>query len=300
MLEKPKYVIVVVGPTAVGKTKVAIELAQYLNTEIISADSRQCYREMNIGVARPSEEELQAAPHHFIASHSIHQPFTAADFEEQALQKAQEIFSRKDHLILAGGTGLYVRAFLEGLDEIPDVPEDIRKLIQESYNKNGFDWLQHQVQEKDPLFFANGEIKNPHRLLRALEVVEATGKSILHFQTKEKKTRPFQTIQIGLELEREVLYNRINQRVLTMMEMGQEAEARSLFPYRHLTALQTVGYAELFDHFEGKHSLQRAVELIQQHTRQYAKRQLTWFRRQHQLEWFTPDAINDIRAYLKF
>lgn len=296
MSGKTKYVIAVVGPTAVGKTRVAIDIARELDTEIISADSRQCYREMNIGVARPTPEELAAAPHHFIASHSVQDPLTAADYEQQALAKAEKIFLEKDHLVLVGGTGLYIRAFLEGLDPIPDVPDDIRRQVQESYALNGIEWLQQQVREKDPLYFKEGEIQNPHRLLRALEVAEATGQSIISFQKREKKQRPFQTIMIGLDLPRPELYQRINDRVLQMMKDGQEAEARSLYHLKHLPALQTVGYSELFEYFDGKISLEKAVEFIQQNTRNYAKRQLTWFRRQHNVEWHSPNGKDFMKA----
>lgn len=294
MLDQTTYVIAIVGPTAVGKTRAAIDVAQKLNTAIISADSRQCYREMNIGVARPSPEELEAAPHHFIASHSIHQPLTAAAFEQEALAKAAEIFKQKKYLVLTGGTGLYIRAFLEGLDAIPVIPDNIRQLVNDQYQANGIEWLQQEVAQKDPEYFATGENQNPHRLLRALEVKEATGQSILFYQKKEKKNRPFKTILIGLDLPRPVLYERINERVIKMMHDGLEAEARSLYPFKHLTPLQTVGYSELFDYFDGKHSLDRAVELIQQNSRNYAKRQLTWFRRQHEMKWIAPDEVHSL------
>lgn len=294
MLNKTTYVVAIVGPTAVGKTRAAIEVARKLNTEIISADSRQCYREMNIGVARPSPEELEAAPHHFIASHSIHQPLTAAAFEQEALAKAAEIFQHKKYLVLTGGTGLYIRAFLEGLDEIPVIPDNIRRSVNEQYQSQGIAWLQQQVAQKDPEYFATGENQNPHRLLRALEVKEATGNSILSYQKKEKKHRPFKTILIGLDLPRPILYERINERVLKMMHDGLEAEARSLYSFKELPPLQTVGYTELFDYFDGKHSLDRAVELIQQNSRNYAKRQLTWFRRQHEMKWIAPNEVDSL------
>jgi len=293
-----KYVIAVVGPTASGKTRAAIELAQRFDTEIISADSRQCYREMNIGVARPTAAELQAAPHHFIASHSIHQPLTAAAFEQEALAKAQEIFERKDRLILAGGTGLYIRAFLEGLDPVPDVPDNIRLAINQAYEENGLPWLQQQIALKDPLYYKEGEMHNPHRLLRALEVVEATGNSLLSYQKKEKKPRFFQTTILGIDWPRPLLYERINERVLQMIDQGLEEEAKSLYPFRHLPALQTVGYSEMFDYFKGLHSFNKSVELIAQNTRRYAKRQLTWFRRQHDVNWMSPKEISSFQHRL--
>lgn len=280
----------VAGPTAVGKTAVAIHLARRFGAEIISADSRQCYREMSIGVARPSPQELQQVPHHFIASHSITEDINAASFETWALQKASELFERHDYIIMPGGTGLYIKAFCEGLDEIPEVPAAIRQRIIEAYEANGIAWLQEQVQAKDPKFYNEGEIQNPHRLMRALEVAEATGRSILSFRTGEKAVRPFNIIKFGLELPREELYARINSRVDAMMEAGLLDEVKGLYSSRHLNALQTVGYTELFDYIEGKHSLDRAVELIKQHTRNYAKRQMTWFKKDPEFAWFLPDA----------
>lgn len=298
MSEKTKYLVLVAGPTAVGKTKMAIRLAQWLQTEIISADSRQCYREMNIAVARPSLSELAQVPHHFIASHSIHQPLSAADYAEQALVIADRLFQQHQFVVLTGGTGLYIRALCDGLDEIPDIAPDIRDKIQEGYETGGLGWLQEQVAQKDPHYYRQGEIQNPRRLMRALEVVESTGQSILQFQKKETINRPFSTIRIGLELNRDELYARINARVLQMIKDGLEEEARSLLPYRHLQALQTVGYTELFDYFDGKYDLSRAVELIQQHSRHYAKRQLTWFKKDAEMRWFHPEAWADIKAYI--
>jgi tRNA dimethylallyltransferase len=298
MSEKTKYLVLVAGPTAVGKTKLAIRLAEWLQTEIISADSRQCYQELNIGVARPSSAELAQIPHHFIASHSIHQPLSAAAYAEQALAIADRIFQQHHHVVLTGGTGLYIRALCDGLDEIPDIAPDIRQKILERYEAGGMSWLQQEIAQKDPVYFQQGEIHNPRRLLRALEVLESTGESILHFQKGKSQERPFTIIRIGLELPRTELYARINARVLQMMKEGLEEEARSLYPFRHLQALQTVGYAELFDYFDGKYDLSRAVELIQQHTRHYAKRQLTWFKKDIAMQWFHPDSWEQMREYV--
>jgi len=220
MATKEKTVIVIAGPTAVGKTAVAIQVARQFNTEIISADSRQCYKELNIGVARPSEEELAAVKHYFIASHSIHQKVTAATFEQYALEKADEIFQKHDIAVMVGGTGLYIKAFCEGMDETPDVSEAIRNDIVEKYFEYGLNWLQEEVQKLDPLFYAKGEIQNPQRLMRALEVYKATGQSIMHFRKGVKAERDFKLIKVALELPKEQLHHNINIRVDKMMEAG--------------------------------------------------------------------------------
>lgn len=272
-------VILVVGPTAVGKTRKAIELALQYKTEIVSADSRQCYREMNIGVARPTPEELATVPHHFIASHSIHDNLNAAWYEKFALEKVNELFTRHTVVVMVGGTGLYIKAFMEGLDEIPETDPVIRAAIIHDYEEKGLSWLQEEVKQNDPSFFTQGENQNPHRLMRALEVVRSTGKSILTFRKGEKAHRPFDMKMMVMDLPRPQLYERIDQRVDEMVRSGLEEEARGLFPFRHLPALQTVGYQEWFDYFEGKISREEAITLIKQHTRNYAKRQGTWFRK---------------------
>jgi tRNA dimethylallyltransferase len=284
-----KTIFVIAGPTAVGKTALSIHLAQHLSTKIISADSRQCYRELNIGVAKPSETELRAVKHYFINSHSIHDNINAAAFEQLALQWANEIFSRHDTAVMVGGTGLYIQAFCKGLDDIPQVSPEIRSAILRGYNEHGIPWLQQKIQELDPLFAESGETGNPQRMMRALEVMMSAGRSILSFHSSESRQRPFNIVKIGLNIPRPQLYERINQRVDNMINEGLAQEAKQLFPYRHLNALQTVGYTELFEHFEGKISLQTAVDLIKQHTRNYAKRQLTWFRRDEEITWFSPN-----------
>jgi tRNA dimethylallyltransferase len=289
-----KTVIIIAGPTAVGKTAVAVDLARQLDTEIISADSRQCYRELRIGVARPSEEELAAVPHHFIASHSIFDNVSAATFEHYALQKAAEIFERKDVLVMTGGTGLYIRAFCEGLDPLPEIPEAIREHLRTSFREKGLTWLQEEVQRLDPEFYKNAEQQNPHRLIRALEIKTVTGHSILHFQKGNTAVRPFRIIKTAVQLPRENLYPRINQRVLNMMEEGLLEEVKALLPFRERQALQTVGYRELLDHLDGQCSLQEAINLIQRNTRHYAKRQETWFRKDQEFEWL--GGIDDFRG----
>lgn len=285
-----KTVIIIAGPTAVGKTSVAIEVAKHFQTEIISADSRQCYKELNIGVARPSENELKEVEHHFIASHSIHEKITAATFEKYALEKANEIFQNNDAAVMVGGTGLYIKAFCEGMDEIPEVPGVIRNEIANQYQQNGMEWLQQEVADLDPEFYKVGEIKNPQRLMRALEVFKATGRSILDYRKGEKAERNFGVIKIALQLPREKLRSNIESRVDKMMETGLLEEVRSLIPFQQLNALQTVGYKELFDYFNGEIDLQASIALIKRNTKQYAKRQMTWFRKDIEYHWLYPDA----------
>ena len=244
---KNKTVVIVEGPTASGKTSVAIELAKYFQTEIISADSRQCFRELKIGVARPSEAELQSVKHHFIASHSIHDKVNAGTFENFALHKVEEIFEKTDEVVMVGGTGLYIKAFCEGLDFIPQVSNEIRREIISGYEKNGLRWLQEKIRKTDPAFYTTGEIQNPHRLMRALEVVKATGRSIVEFRRGEKEKRNFRIIKIALELPKDQLHRNINARVDAMIAAGLVEEVKKLLPDKDLNALQTVGYSEIFD-----------------------------------------------------
>jgi tRNA dimethylallyltransferase len=285
---KSKSVIIIAGPTAVGKTSLAIEVAKYFNTAIISADSRQCYRELVIGVAKPGAEDLHQVKHYFINSHSIHEETNAAVFEQYALQAVSEILSVNNVAIMVGGTGLYIKAFCEGLDDIPPVSAEIRADIISTYKQSGISWLQEQVQRNDPTYFQTGEMSNPQRLMRALEVKIGTGRSIREFQQNKKASRDFNIIKTGLEIPKEQLHWNIHHRVDEMMEQGLLAEAESLLPFRSLPALRTVGYTELFEYFEGRISLEEAVDLIKKNTRHYAKRQLTWFRKDASIKWFTP------------
>jgi tRNA dimethylallyltransferase len=294
-----KTVYIVVGPTAVGKTSFAIALAKAFNTEIISADARQCYKEMNIGVARPSVDELKAVTHHFIASHSITENINASYFENWAMDKVESLFSTKDAIVMVGGTGLYIKAFCEGLDLIPAIDAEIRENIIAHYEKLGMRWLQKEVSVKDPQYWEKGEQKNPQRLMRALEVMLGTGSSIISFQNKKAVERPFKIVKIGLELPREELYDRINTRVLTMVEEGLENEVKSLEAYGHLNALQTVGYSEWKDYFEQKISKEKVIENIQQNTRHYAKRQMTWFKRDPAITWFNASTVEPKQVLLK-
>ncbi len=287
-----KECIIVVGPTAVGKTAEAIKIATALKTEIISADSRQCYKEMKIGVARPSDAELSSVRHHFIANHSIHENITAASFEKESLSYLEIIFQHHDQAVVCGGTGLYIKALAEGLDDIPEVPIEVRNKVISIHQDKGLEGLREALLSLDPGFAQMGDIQNPNRMMRALEVILHTGFPIAHFQKgraaknigEEQQysvvgKRNFKIRYQFIQLPREELYERINQRVDMMMAEGLEDEARSLFEFKHLPALQTVGYKELFDFFEGKCSREEAVEKIKQHTRNYAKRQITWFSR---------------------
>ncbi len=278
-------IYILVGPTAVGKTAVSIALARALNTEIISADSRQCFNELSIGVARPSQEELAAVQHYFIADHSVETDINAGYFEKFALEKAETVFSKKEQLVMVGGTGLYIRAFCEGIDPMPQIEPSIREAIIANYTSKGLIWLQAELKHRDPVFWETAEQSNPQRLMRALEVLNATGKSILVFRTAQKKQRSFNIVKIGLEMPKELLTDRINARVDQMVQDGLMEEVQSVLPYRNKPALQTVGYKEVFDYLEGNISKEEAIIQIKQHTRQYAKRQMTWFKKDPEIKW---------------
>lgn len=282
---RKKTCILILGPTAVGKTALAIQVAQHFSTEIISCDSRQCFKELNIGVAKPTVEELALVQHYFINSHSIHDTVNAALFEQYALEQLNAIFKEKDIAVMVGGTGLYAKAFCEGMDTIPAIDEKLRQQLNEQYQQKGIEWLQQEVKQSDPVYFERGEIHNPQRLLRVLEVVMQTGSSITSFQTNEKKQRDFNIIKIGLELPRDVLYDRINKRVDQMIGQGLLKEVKNLLPYKDLNALQTVGYKELFSYFNHEVSFELAINDIKKNTRHYAKRQMTWFKKDAAIKW---------------
>lgn len=278
-MAKVKTLIAVCGPTASGKTDFAIDLALRNHAEILSADSRQCFKELNIGVAKPSTQQLQAVRHYFINTHSIFDEVDAGVFEAYADDVSRTVFATNNTLVMAGGTGLYVKAFLEGLDEIPEADHHHLSFVRSGYEKYGIEWLTEQLKENDPVFVAAGEMQNPQRMMRALAVKLTTGKSIFDFHTMPKKRRNYSIKKVFLNPPREVLYERINRRVDVMIKQGLADEAKRLHPHRNLNSLQTVGYRELFDHFEGKVSFDEAVELIKRNTRRYAKRQLTWFKK---------------------
>ncbi|WP_333820367.1 tRNA (adenosine(37)-N6)-dimethylallyltransferase MiaA [Ohtaekwangia sp.] len=291
---KEHKLIVIVGPTAVGKTAVAIEVAERLKTEIISADSRQIYKELTIGTAKPDEAELQRVPHHFINSHSIQEDYDAASYGREALALIHQLFKTHTHLVLCGGSGLYVKAVLEGFDDIPDVPDEIREQLTENFERHGIAWLQEQMRQLDPEHFATLDQQNPHRLMRALEVKIGTGQSIASFRRQAKLEHPFQVIKIGLELPREVLYKRIDDRMDQMIAAGLFEEAQQLYPYRNHNALQTVGYQEIFNYIDNQYDREEAIRLLKRNSRRYAKRQLTWFKRDEETVWMNPQDIQAI------
>lgn len=292
--------ICIVGPTAIGKTALSLKLASHYSTEIISADSRQFFKEMFIGTAVPTLSELSQAKHHFIQSISIKEDYNVGRFEEEALDILQEIFKDKSVAILVGGSGLYQKAVTEGLDKFPEIPSDIRKKYNELLEDEGLEALQTLLKEKDPETYEAIDVDNPRRLTRALEVIEVSGRSFSTFQNQTKKNRPFDVLKIGLEAPRQVIYNRIEQRVDIMLEQGLLQEAQQLFPSKHLNALQTVGYKELFNYFEGNCTLEEAISEIKKNTRRFAKRQLTWFKKDQDIHWFhykTP--IKQILDFIK-
>lgn len=294
-----KTLIVVIGPTAIGKTALAIELAQFYQTEIISADSRQFFKEMHIGTAKPSSEELATAPHHFIDSHSVKTLFSTGDFEAAALQLMEELFKKHDVLIMVGGSGLYIDAVCKGLDELPEIDLEIREQLNQQFATDGIESIRKQLAALDPEYYAKVDQSNPQRMIRGLEVVLSTGKKLSSFLTASKKVRPFNILKVGLNTDRALLYERINHRVDLMMEAGLLQEVQELLPYRQYNALNTVGYSELFDYLDGKSDLALAIAMIKQNTRRFAKRQLTWFRRDENTAWFEPNHTNEVIGYIQ-
>ncbi len=294
MKNNKKYLIVVGGPTASGKTGLGIRLAQHFNTDILSADSRQFYREMNIGTAKPTSEELAQATHHFINNLSVQDTYNVGDYEREAMFLLEKLFKKKDVVIMVGGSGFFIKAVCEGLDEFPDIPAYIRKDLTQLFESEGITPLQNELQSLDPDYYAQVDNQNPKRLMRALEVCRATGKPFSHFHHQTKQVRPFTPIYIGLDWQREILYDRINRRVDMMLAAGLQEEARTLYPLRHLTALQTVGYQEWFDFFDNKIDKTEAIRLIKRNSRRYAKRQMTWFRKVEGMMWFEPENVDAI------
>lgn len=292
-----KTCIVIVGPTAAGKTALSLKVAEYFNTEIISADSRQCYKELNIGVAKPDAADLQHIKHYFINSHSVQDEVNASIFENYALQAASTIFDKHNIAVMVGGTGLYVKAFCSGMDAMPEIAESIRTSVREGYEKNGIQWLQEKIREYDTLFYSKGEMQNPQRMMRALEVKLSSGRSVFELHSAAQKQRDFSIIKIGIEPGRTQVYNNINRRVDNMMENGLLEEVKELYPLRKLNALQTVGYKEIFEYLDGQSTLEVAVENIKKNTRHYAKRQLTWFKKDETINWFDPQ---DLPQAIKF
>ena len=289
---KMNYLITIIGPTAIGKTALSIALAQHFDCAIISCDSRQFFKEMKIGTAVPNDDELVAATHHFIQNKSIFESYSVGDFEQEALAKLDELFQKNNIQIMVGGSGLYVDAVLKGFDDFPDIDDSVRETINSKFDNLGIEYLQQQLQELDSEYYTKLSVENPQtlqnpqRMKRFVEVCLGTGKPYSSFIGKRKNVRNFTPIVIGLEADRDVMYDRINQRVDIMLNEGLLAEAQSLYPNKNLNALQTVGYRELFDYFDGKITLEFAIEQIKMNTRRFAKRQITWFKRTENVSWF--------------
>lgn len=293
-----KTLIVLLGPTGVGKTDLSIRIARHFNTEITSSDSRQVYREMRIGTAVPEKEQLEAVKHHFIHSHSIHDYFSSWECEQKTLALLNEKFKEKDQMLMVGGSMMYIDAVCNGIDLIPTISPELRKEVCDRYEKNGLEAMQAELKELDPVFYNQVDLQNAKRVIHAVEVCLMSGKPYSSLRTNETKKREFDIIKIGLNRDRAELYNRINQRVDIMIAEGQIEEARALFEFKDLNSLNTVGYKELFEHFKGNISLDKAIELIKRNSRHYAKRQLSWFRRDEKIKWFHPDQENEIITYL--
>ena len=293
-----RNLIIITGPTAIGKTGLAVFIAKFLKTEIISFDSRQFYKEMKIGTAVPTDEERAEVPHHFIQNLSIHQDYTVGDFEKDALQKLEELFQKHDTVVMVGGSGMFEKAVAEGLDEFPVIDKSIREELNQEFENQGIEPLQNELQQVDPEYFEQVDINNPVRIIRALEIYRGSGKPFSSFRKKQTAPRNFNLIKIGLELPREEIYERINRRVDLMMEEGLLEEVQSLYEFKHLNSLQTVGYKEIFDYLDGKIELDFAVEEIKKNTRRYAKRQLTWYRKDENIKWFSPFEKEEILDYI--
>lgn len=293
-----KTLIVIVGPTGSGKTDLSIRVAEHYACPIISTDSRQFYRGIPIGTAQPDNEQLERVEHHFIASHELTDDFNCGAYEVAALKRLEELFEKHNTVVAVGGSGLYVKALCEGMDDMPEVEPALRQQLSDRLKREGLEALAEQLRELDPTFYEVVDRKNPARVLRALEVCIATGKPYSTLRTGVKRERPFNIVKIGVTMERAVLYERIDRRVDIMVEAGLEQEARKVYPLRHLNSLQTVGYREMFDYFDGSISRDEAIELIKRNSRRYAKRQLTWFGRDGEIEWFLPSETEKIVEYI--
>ena len=294
-----KSLIVLLGPTAVGKTELSLQLAERLGCPIISADSRQLYRDMVVATAAPTREQLARVPHHFIGTLSLTDYYSAAQYEADALALIEQLFTRHDTLLLTGGSMMYIDAVCNGIDEIPTISDEVRRAVVTRYEEEGLDVLLEELQRLDPDFYEKVDRRNPKRVIHAVEICRMTGQPYSSLRTETKKERPFDIVKIGLTRPREELYERINSRVDAMMRDGLEAEARRLYPYRHLNALNTVGYKEMFAYFDGTYDLPTAVEKIKRNTRVYARKQMTWFRRDDTIVWFTPDDRLKLFAYVE-
>lgn len=293
-----KTLIVILGPTGVGKTDLSINIAKHFNTEITSSDSRQVYKEMRIGTAVPEQEQLDAVKHHFIHTHSIHDYFSSWECEKQTLALLENLYKEKDQVLMVGGSMMYIDAVCNGIDEIPTIDPQLRREVFEQYEKEGLEYMRMQLKKLDPVFYDQVDLKNAKRVVHAVEVCLMAGKPYSELRTNSRKQRDFDIVKIGLNRDRDELYDRINRRVDIMIEEGLVEEAKSVFEFRHYNSLNTVGYKELFEHFEGKISMEKAIELIKRNSRRYAKRQLSWFRRDDEIQWFHPDQEGEIIEYL--
>ena len=293
-----KSLIILLGPTGVGKTDLSIEIAKYYHTEIISCDSRQIYKEMKIGTAVPNQQVLAEIPHHFIQSHSIHEYYNASKFEQEVLERLDNLFREYDTILMTGGSMLYIDALCKGIDDLPNVDDDIRNSLIKRFETEGIEPLKKSLSQLDPVYFQEVDLKNPKRILHALEISLMTGQPYSSFRTNPSKERNFNIIKVGLNCEREILYNRINRRVDLMFHDGLEKEAFELYPFRNLNALNTVGYRELFDYFENRITLAEAKDKIKANSRKYARKQLTWFRHDPEITWFTPGKKDEILSYI--
>lgn len=298
-MKKNNYLIVIAGPTAIGKTAMGLALAKEFDTEILSADSRQFFREMSIGTAKPSLEEMQGIKHHFIDSHSISEPYNVGKYETEAISLLEKLFREKDAVIMVGGSGLYIDAVCKGFDELPEADVTVRQKIDRLLESEGIEALQKMLRQLDPVYYEQVDLQNPQRLSRALEVCLSSGQPYSALRKGKVKERNFEVIKIGLNTDREILYERINSRVDEMMRSGLLEEVKPLVAYKSANALQTVGYKELFDYLEGKTDLETAIGLIKQNTRKFAKRQLTWFKRDEEIKWFEPEEKEKIIEYIK-
>ncbi len=294
-----KLLLVVQGPTGIGKSNLSIQLAKHFQTEIISADSRQLFKELSIGTAVPTPEELKQIPHYLIHSHSILENYNASLFETEAIGLISQLFNKLDVLVMTGGSMLYVDAVCKGIDFQPDVDAQIREKLMRDLEEKGIEHLRLQLKQLDEVYYQQVDLKNPKRLIRALEVCLMTGKPYSSFRTETTKKRAFQILKIGLNMDREQLYERINQRVDHMMQAGLENEAKNIYPHRHLNSLNTVGYKELFAYFDQEISKEKAVELIKRNTRHYARKQLTWLRKDEAIHWFEPHQQNEIIDFIE-
>ncbi|WP_062060480.1 tRNA (adenosine(37)-N6)-dimethylallyltransferase MiaA [Aquimarina longa] len=295
-----KNLIVIIGPTAIGKTSLSIQLAKHFDCEIVSADSRQFYKEMSIGTAAPSIDELSEAQHHFIQHISVKEEYTVGNFEKDALDKLNVLFKNNNYAILVGGSGLYIDAITKGLDHFPEIDIQIRKQLQEEYTNNGIEQLQLQLKKVDPIYYQKVDLNNPHRVMRAIEVSIGTGMPYSSFLNRPQKQRPFNSIKIGMTAERAIIYDRINRRVDIMIQQGLIDEVESLYMYKSLNALNTVGYKEIFKSLDKEWDLDFAISEIKKNTRRFAKRQLTWFRKDKEVQWFDyKETIDPIITYIR-